>query len=442
MATSPTQAVTLPEALERPSPSPAQLFEITRAREEALSRLLMAFVTTGLIFMVFPGTFLGVWNLLQISGLESVASISPAWRQAHGHAQVFGWVGSFILGIGFYSIPKMRGGVKSSFAAAWACWAMWTTGAALRWVANVYLWEWRILLPVSALLELTAFLIFFRSVSQHRSEGSDKQKLDPWIWVVISASMGLLLVLLTNLAGCFYVAFARSYAGVSSFVRSTLPRTDGVGIPGAVCLGVQREMDNGLSWTEAAAFEMASRGSGRKSDGTRFDRGRRGLGRIVAVRRRSRHSNRRVRHVRAFRERGEDSRRTFYFPLLRSDGLRMAACGSGAWCRCEPVGHFGWNLGCIASCVNGRICIGNDSERWTAHSASIRGNEDALEHEAHVRGPDVRYAGLHVARLLRSRRVSGLCGVGLVGFADFGALRTRRIDGLRDKYSRDIHSGT
>ena len=94
------QATSLAEPL-RPSLSPAQLFEITHAREEASSRLLMAFVTTGLIFMVFPGTFLGVWNLLQISGRESVASISPAWLQAHGHAQVFGWVGSFILGIGF-----------------------------------------------------------------------------------------------------------------------------------------------------------------------------------------------------------------------------------------------------------------------------------------------------------------------------------------------------
>jgi uncharacterized protein involved in response to NO len=194
--------VTVPAAL-----SPAQLFEVARAREAALSRLLMAFVTTGLIFMVFPGTFLGVWNLLQISGRESVASISPAWLQAHGHAQVFGWVGSFILGIGFYSIPKMRGGVKSSFATAWACWGMWTTGAALRWAANVYLWEWRMLLPISAFLELAAFLIFFRSVSQHRSDDSGKKKLDPWIWVVVSASLGLLSVLVTNAVGCFYVAF-------------------------------------------------------------------------------------------------------------------------------------------------------------------------------------------------------------------------------------------
>src|SRR5207247_10743838 len=54
---------------------------------------------------------------------------------------------------------------------------------------------------------LAALLIFFRSVSQHRSEGSGKQKLDPWIWVVISASLGFLLLLVTNLAGCFYVAF-------------------------------------------------------------------------------------------------------------------------------------------------------------------------------------------------------------------------------------------
>ncbi len=206
MATSLPSVATPVGTSPRSSLSPAEVFGIARAREAALSRLLMAFVTTGLIFMVFPGTFLGVWNLLQISGRESVASVSPAWLQAHGHAQVFGWVGSFILGIGFYSIPKLRGAANSSFGAAWACWAMWTAGVALRWSANVYGWEWRLLLPVSALLELAAFLIFFRAVSQHRHEDSGKGRWEPWIWVVVSASIGLLLVLLTNLAGCFHVS--------------------------------------------------------------------------------------------------------------------------------------------------------------------------------------------------------------------------------------------
>src|SRR5437899_12200897 len=111
MATTLSHAASARGAAESASTlSRAEYFEIMRAREEALSRLLMAFVTTGLIFMVFPGTFLGVWNLLQISGRESLASISPAWLQAHGHAQVFGGVGSFTLGSGFYSLPMVLGG--------------------------------------------------------------------------------------------------------------------------------------------------------------------------------------------------------------------------------------------------------------------------------------------------------------------------------------------
>ena len=189
------------------SPETAEIMEAARARETSLSRLLVAYITSGLIFMLLPGTFLGVWNLLQISGSQSAASVSPAWIQAHGHAQVFGWVGSFILGIGFYSIPKLRGAAKAAFSAAWACWAMWTAGVALRWMANVYGWEWRLLLPISSILELAAFAIFFRAVSQHRAEGASKARLEPWIWVVIGASVGLLLVLVANAVATFYLAW-------------------------------------------------------------------------------------------------------------------------------------------------------------------------------------------------------------------------------------------
>jgi len=187
-------------------PSPAEVMAIARAREASLSRLLMAYISSGLAFMLLPGTFLGVWNLLQISGGQSASSVSPAWIQAHGHAQVFGWIGSFIVGIGFYSIPKLRGSAKPSFAAAWVCWAMWTIGVAMRWVANVYWWQWRLLLPISSALELAAFLIFFNAVSQHRPQDSGKQRLDFWIWIVVSASAGFMLVLIANVAACIYLA--------------------------------------------------------------------------------------------------------------------------------------------------------------------------------------------------------------------------------------------
>lgn len=181
--------------------------DIARARERALSRVLMAYVSSGLIFMLLPGTFLGVWNLLQISGRESAGSVSPAWLQAHGHAQVFGWIGSFILGIGFHSIPKRRGDRPPPVRAAWMCWAAWTIGVAMRWTANIYPWHWRVWLPVSAALELGAFAIFFTTVSRHRPEDAGQKKLEPWIWAVIAASCGFFLALAANLAACAGLAW-------------------------------------------------------------------------------------------------------------------------------------------------------------------------------------------------------------------------------------------
>jgi uncharacterized protein involved in response to NO len=199
----------------RPSLSPAEIMDIARQREAALSRLLMAYISSGLVFMLLPGTFLGVWNLIQISGRESVSSISPAWIQAHGHAQVFGWVGSFILGIGFYSVPKLRNAEKPAFWTAWVCWVLWTLGISLRWSANIYLWHWRFLLPASAILELAAFLIFFRVVSKHRPEATGKKRLEPWVWIVIAAVSGWLLVLLANLYACFRLSLGGSGPALS-----------------------------------------------------------------------------------------------------------------------------------------------------------------------------------------------------------------------------------
>ena len=178
--------------------TPEEIFDITAAHETNLSRLLMLYISTGLIFMLLPGTFLGMWNLLAISSHRAANSVSPAWIQAHGHAQIFGWIGTFILGIGFYSIPKLRRIDPFALSAAWGTWGLWTSGVALRWFTNVYQWQWRILLPVSATLELIAFLIFFRSVSGHRPQESGKDRLEEWVVVVIAGSVGLLLSLLIN----------------------------------------------------------------------------------------------------------------------------------------------------------------------------------------------------------------------------------------------------
>src|ERR1039457_6152111 len=199
----------LPTRIEREAGralTPLQIFDITAAREKTLSRLLMLYVSTGLLFMLLPGTFLGVWNLLAISSHRAADSVSPAWIQAHGHAQIFGWIGTFILGIGFYSIPKLRRLNSFALSAVWSSWALWTIGVTLRWLTSVYKWEWRAFLPLSATLELAAFAIFFRTVSGHRPQESGKTKLEVWVFVVIAGSVGLLLTLLVNFGVTLFLA--------------------------------------------------------------------------------------------------------------------------------------------------------------------------------------------------------------------------------------------
>jgi len=186
--------------------------------EDTRSRVLLAYIAAGLFFMLVPGTFLGVWNLLQISSRESVGLVSASWLQGHGHAQIFGWIGTFILGIGCYSIPKLRAGSTPTVGAAWLCWAMWILGVSLRWVANVSEVSWRVLLPVSGLLELAAFVVFLSLVVRHRPTVADVTRavpsatnargaLAPWVRVVMTACLGFALTLAVNAGACISVAW-------------------------------------------------------------------------------------------------------------------------------------------------------------------------------------------------------------------------------------------
>jgi hypothetical protein len=185
--------------------------------EAALQKEVTAWILSGAFFMLLPGTFLGAWNLIAISEHHTAASLDPSWLQAHGHAQIFGWIGSFILGIGFYSLSKMSGAGRFAVNRAWISWGLWTSGVLLRWTTNVWEWQWRWMLPLSALLELAAFLIFFLTVRAHRAvkppnssgAGADRGQ-GVWIAVVAAGTVGFLLSLSANL----YVTIDAAVRGI------------------------------------------------------------------------------------------------------------------------------------------------------------------------------------------------------------------------------------
>ncbi len=165
--------------------------------ERRLARLLAAFLASGLVFLVVPGTLLGVWNLIGISSARSAGSISPAWIQGHGHAQLFGWVASFMIGISLYSLPKFRGGALRSLRIGWLMWTLWTAAVAARWGSAVLDWHWRTLWPAASVAELlVAVLLIWQCAVPARHTGL-------WNRLIFFGLLGLVATLAWQLAAIF-----------------------------------------------------------------------------------------------------------------------------------------------------------------------------------------------------------------------------------------------
>ena len=147
---------------------------LSHPHDSGLSRMLIVYIATGLVFMLLPGTLFGVANLLAISASHTPRAADAGWVQAHGHAQIFGWLGTFILGIGYYTIPRLRLAAWSPRAAC-ATYVLWTAGVTMRWAVGSWPWNWRVLFPLAGILELIAVTIFCVSVFLTRPREHDEK---------------------------------------------------------------------------------------------------------------------------------------------------------------------------------------------------------------------------------------------------------------------------
>ena len=185
------------------SPSPS--VQETLVRERNKSWMLRAWILSGLFFMALPGTLLGFSNLMAISAHRGLGAMPPAWMEGHGHAQMFGWIGSFILGIGFYSQPTRRSGLPIPIV----CFVFWTAGVLLRWIGNIYEWHWRSLLVVSSAAEFVAVLLFLFAASHHKrpeSAKDTKKAMEAWMIAVFLSTTALTAAVIFNFVECLRLA--------------------------------------------------------------------------------------------------------------------------------------------------------------------------------------------------------------------------------------------
>lgn len=89
--------------------------------ENRSRRVHEPFVFVALAFALTAG--FGYASIL-VAELARSLPPGPWWLamvQAHGHAQLFGWTGLFVLGVGLFFLPRLRGTVLArSFLAPWA----------------------------------------------------------------------------------------------------------------------------------------------------------------------------------------------------------------------------------------------------------------------------------------------------------------------------------
>ena len=189
------------------------------ARERQKSLMLRVWILSGLFFMALPGTLLGFSNLMAISVHHGLGTLPAAWMEGHGHAQMFGWIGSFILGIGFYSQPAQG---RSVVRLPLSCYLLWTSGVAMRWFANIYGWHWRVLLPVSAGFELVAVFLFLYAASHHKLPASTQENkvrppMELWMIAVLIGTAGLASAVTFNFVECVRLGLQ---GGLRSFPHS------------------------------------------------------------------------------------------------------------------------------------------------------------------------------------------------------------------------------
>ncbi len=364
--------------------TPLEIFDITAAHESSLSRLLMLYISTGLVFMLLPGTFLGVWNLMAISSRRSADSVSPAWIQAHGHAQIFGWIGTFILGIGFYSIPKI-----AQDEVVCAIDSVVVLGAMdLR--CHAALADQR--LPValasasSALGDTRSGCVcdflshrFWPPSSRLRQGKAGRMGVGGDHWIGGSAAHTA-----HQLRSYLVSRFAGHVPRTAAGFRPALPRAPDLGIPRRVRLGIQREVASGISGIAAYSRSCFVVGRRTKFHGSpdstwRLD----GNGSVPPVR-------------------GDSHRRvcaqTLRVASASSQNQGCARelpgfCEIGVWvgANCRIPRHLGllgrqlaWNLGSFPSRAY-RWLLGDDGICGGSASApGIFRNAIALQHQAYV----------------------------------------------------------
>ncbi|MFQ5876622.1 MAG: DUF1858 domain-containing protein [Acidobacteriota bacterium] len=176
--------------------SPARL-----AEENFYRRFLKA----ALLFTLTGGTALGAGALVLMALRGGLGGIGGGLIQVHGHFQLFGWVGLFVIGVAYHILPRLTGVRLPSYRLASASFVLLVAGTVLRAAQSMAPSPSRsALLSGGALAELAGCALFGWIVGGilRRTPG----RLAPYQRYLAWGTGWLLVSALLNLAHAWYLS--------------------------------------------------------------------------------------------------------------------------------------------------------------------------------------------------------------------------------------------
>lgn len=156
--------------------------------------LYKPFLWSALAVGLTLGFGLGLVNLWRIVAAGNYFELDGWLKQLHGHAQIFGWIGLFIMGVAYHALPRMKMQPLRPLVAAPASLWLMLAGLTLR------VGDYRPLLLVSAAFELLAVGLFVALIadvarrSTQPRESCDKFIVAGLVWFLILAAGQLWIV--------------------------------------------------------------------------------------------------------------------------------------------------------------------------------------------------------------------------------------------------------
>ncbi len=188
----------LNEAIEKGG---GEHIEIPKLEED---KIYEKFVKSAIILTLTVGVTFGAIVLSYIAIKLDFNSIYYALIQAHGHAQIFGWVGLCIMGFALYIIPRVKNTELRYRRLVNICYVLFIAGLSLRIILQPLPFPAiRFLLPISAILEIISICLFISMIlstilaSKEKTGVFDKFFLAGIIWLLVATfvNFGMILYL-------------------------------------------------------------------------------------------------------------------------------------------------------------------------------------------------------------------------------------------------------